>query len=102
MHRRGTNGRMSERLLHEYLKMLSLAQTCRYRNVSFLDYLRRKATIWQNVPAEILPGYVPMEQQKLFAKKMNFKSARDWQEWNQSGKRPPFISPDYFFIKQKS
>jgi len=42
-HRRGVNGQVSERGLKEYLGMLSIAQTCRYRNISFLDYLRRKA-----------------------------------------------------------
>jgi hypothetical protein len=44
-HRRGVNGRVNEKRLREYLNMLSLAQTCRYRNLSFLDVLRRKSQI---------------------------------------------------------
>jgi predicted RecB family nuclease len=43
IHRRGVNGQVTERRLREYLNMLSLAQTCRYRNMSFLDFLRGKA-----------------------------------------------------------
>ena len=45
LHRRGVNGQVTERRLQEYLNMLSLAQTCRYRNLSFLDVLRRKNSI---------------------------------------------------------
>jgi hypothetical protein len=45
LHRRGVNGQVTERRLREYLNMLSLAQTCRYRNISFLDVLRRKVTL---------------------------------------------------------
>jgi hypothetical protein len=100
MHRRSVNGQVGEAGLKEYLSMLTVAQTCRYRNISFLDYLRRKAGIWQNVPPEILPGHIPMEQQKVYAQKMNFKTAREWQEWKNSDKRPAFISPEYFFITQ--
>jgi hypothetical protein len=41
-HRRSVNGMVTASRLPQYLEMLSLAQTCRYRNVSFLDVLRRK------------------------------------------------------------
>jgi hypothetical protein len=34
------NGQATERRLREYLNMVSLSQTCRYRNISFLDFLR--------------------------------------------------------------
>jgi hypothetical protein len=44
-HRRGVNGQVTERRLQEYLNMLSLSQTCRYRNVSFLEVLRRKVKL---------------------------------------------------------
>jgi hypothetical protein len=44
-HRRGVNGQVTERRLQEYLNMLSLSQTCRYRNISFLDVLRRKVKL---------------------------------------------------------
>jgi len=45
LHRRSVNGIVTERRLPQYLEMLSLAQTCRYRNISFLDILRRKLTL---------------------------------------------------------
>lgn len=44
-HRRSVNGMVTQSRLPEYLDMLSLAQTCRYRNVSFLNVLRRKVTL---------------------------------------------------------
>ena len=44
-HRRTVDGIVTETRLPAYLQMLSLAQTCRYRNISFLDVLRRKHTI---------------------------------------------------------
>jgi hypothetical protein len=44
-HRRGVNGMVTASRLVQYLEMLSLAQTCRYRNISFLDVLRRKVVI---------------------------------------------------------
>jgi hypothetical protein len=40
LHRRGVSGNVTERPLREYLNMLSLAQTCWFRNVTFLDFLR--------------------------------------------------------------
>jgi hypothetical protein len=99
-HRRSVNGQVSDTGLTEYLSMLTIAQTCRYRNISFLDYLRRKAGIWQNIPAAQLAAYLPPEQTKVFAQKLNFKTKEEWIAWNQSGRRPAFISPEYFFIKQ--
>jgi transposase IS66 family protein/RNase H-like protein len=99
LHRRNVNGQVNENGLKEYLSMLTIAQTCRYRNISFLDYLRRNAGIWQNIPAKLLPGYLPIEQTKVYAAKMKFKTIDEWRKWNESGKRPAFISPDYFFIK---
>jgi hypothetical protein len=45
LHRRGVNGKVNERRLRQYLEMLSLAQTCRYRNISFLDFLRGKVNV---------------------------------------------------------
>jgi hypothetical protein len=41
-HRRSVNGMVTQSRLPEYLDMLSLAQTCRYRNISFLEVLRRQ------------------------------------------------------------
>jgi hypothetical protein len=90
-HRRTVNGVVSEGGLKDYLRILTLAQTCRYRNISFLDYARRKAGIWKNIPAELLPGYLPVEQMKLYMQKMNSKTIAEC---------PAFISPEYFQISQ--
>lgn len=45
LYRRGVNGQVSEKGLKEYLPMLSVAQTCRYRNISFLKVLQRKINL---------------------------------------------------------
>jgi len=45
LHRRSVNGMVSAHRLPQYLEMLSLSQTCRYRNISFLDVLRRKLVL---------------------------------------------------------
>ena len=42
LYRRGVNGQVSQTGMNHYLPMLSIAQTCRYRNISFLDFLRVK------------------------------------------------------------
>jgi len=44
-HRRSVNGMVTASRLPQYLEMLSLAQTCRYRNISFLEALRRKVDV---------------------------------------------------------
>ena len=43
LHRRSVNGIVTASRLPQYLEMLSVAQTWRYRKMSFLDVLRRKA-----------------------------------------------------------
>ena len=90
-YRRGVKGMIGEHGLREYLKMLSIAQTCRYRNIKFLSFLRRKAGIWQNVPQEALTGYLPFEQATQYARKLKFQKREEWQEWGRSDKRPHFI-----------
>lgn len=90
-HRRGVNGQVSEKGLREYLEMLSIAQTCRYRNISYLDFLRRKAGIWQNISAEDLPGFLPFEQAKQFIHRLRFERKQQWTDWKKTGKRPSFI-----------
>jgi len=45
LHRRGTNGKVSEKGLTQYLSMLTLAQTCRFRHLSFLDCCRGKIVL---------------------------------------------------------
>ena len=90
-YRRGVKGQIGEHGLKEYLKMLSIAQTCRYRNIKFLSFLRRKAGIWQNIPPEVLPGYLPFNQARLYARKLQFQRREEWQEWSHAGKRPSFI-----------
>lgn len=90
-YRRGVKGMIGEHGLREYLKMLSIAQTCRYRNIKFLSFLRRKAGIWQNIPPEVLPGYLPFNQARLYVHKLRFQRREEWQEWGHSGNRPAFI-----------
>lgn len=100
-HRHNVNGRIREGKLIEYLKMLSLAQTCRYRNISFLDLLRRKAGLWENVPPDYLPPFLPFIQARLYVRRLKFTRKRQWNEWIKSGKRPTFIpaSPNSTYKK---
>src|SRR5712691_1224094 len=42
-YRRLTNGRVTESGLKDYLVLLSIYQTCRYREIRFLDFLLSKA-----------------------------------------------------------
>jgi hypothetical protein len=42
-YRRHTNGRVTESGLKDYLVLLSIYQTCRYREIRFLDFLFSKA-----------------------------------------------------------
>jgi predicted RecB family nuclease len=42
-YRKHMSGHMMERGLSEYLVLLSIHQTCRYRNIRFLDFLRSKS-----------------------------------------------------------
>jgi len=91
MYRRGVNGQIRERGLRPFLEMLSLAQTCRYRNISYLDFLTNKVGIWENVPVELLPKYLPFPQARLFTHRLGFYRKREWTEWIHSGKRPAYI-----------
>ncbi|HZY35941.1 MAG TPA: TM0106 family RecB-like putative nuclease [Mucilaginibacter sp.] len=90
-HRRGVKGQMHVRGITEYLQMLTVAQTCRYRNISFLSFLQKKKGIWENVQPEILPGFLPFEQAKLFIHRLGFERTAQWTEWKRQGKRPGFI-----------
>jgi hypothetical protein len=44
-HRRGVNGPVTERRPRECLEMLSLAQTYKYRNIAFLNFLREEVKL---------------------------------------------------------
>jgi len=90
-HRRGVKGQMHVRGIRDYLQMLTVAQTCRYRNISFLDLLRKKKGIWENVPHEALPGFLPFEQAKLYIHRLGFERQAQWNEWKRQGSRPAFI-----------
>ena len=90
-YRRGVKGMIGESGLTEYLKMLSIAQTCRYRNIRFLSFLRRKSGIWQNIPAEALPGYLPFNQARQYARKLKIKRWVEWRDLGRAGKLPQFI-----------
>jgi predicted RecB family nuclease len=98
-HRHGVKGMMREDGLREYLQMLTVAQTCRYRNLSFLDYLRGKCGIWQNVAPSALPGYLPFQQARLRARWLQFRERSQWNVWKKSELRPSFIpdAPDLVY-----
>lgn len=101
-HRRGVKGQMHVRGLTEYLQMLTVAQTCRYRNISFLDFIRNKKGIWENIPSGVLPGFLPFQQARLFVRRLGLKNSTQWIEWKQHGSRPAFIpsSPDKTYKEQ--
>jgi hypothetical protein len=90
-HRRGVKGQMHVRGITEYLQMLTVAQTCRYRNISFLSFLQKKKGIWENLPQHVLPGFLPFEQAKLYVHRLGFERQTEWTTWKQAGKRPSFI-----------
>ncbi|MBS1904880.1 MAG: IS66 family transposase [Bacteroidetes bacterium] len=90
-HRRGFKGVMHPRGLRTYLEMLSLSQTCRYRNIPFLGVLRRKRGIWEHAREKSLPPFLPFAQARLYVHRLHFERKREWMQWVQSGKRPPFI-----------
>ncbi len=93
-HRRGVNGQVSEDGLKEYLSMLTVAQTCRYRDISFIDFLRSKAGIWQNIHPDLLRGFLPYNQARLFVQKHKLKNRKEWELWKGSSKRPAYITVD--------
>ncbi len=94
MYRRGINGQVSATGLTEYLSMLSIAQTCRYRNISFLLFLRRKKGIWQNVSADALPDHLPFQQARMFVHSLNLNNESEWNTWCETKKRPHYIPPN--------
>ncbi len=98
-HRRGVNGQMSQNGLRPYLCSLTIAQTWRYREVSFLDFLRGKTGIWKNIHPDLLPDYLPFNQARLYVRSLKFKRIKDLKEWENSGKRPAFIpdNPTWFY-----
>jgi hypothetical protein len=100
-HRRGVNGQVSDNGLKEYLSMLTVAQTCRYRNISFLDFLRGKTGIWQNIHPTQLPAFLPYNQAWLFIQKKKLKDKKEWEIWVTSQKFPDFIpkDPDIYYKK---
>src|SRR5690606_6015282 len=101
-HRRGVKGQMHVKGITEYLQMLTVAQTCRYRNISFLGFLRNKKGIWENVPSNVLPSFLPFGQARLFVHRLGLKSTVQWTEWKQQGNRPDYIpsNPDKTYKDQ--
>jgi predicted RecB family nuclease len=89
-HRRGVKGQMYVRGINDYLQMLSVAQTCRYRNISFLAFLRNKKGIWENIQPELLPRYLPFDQARLFVHQLKFERKAEWTAWRRKS-RPSFI-----------
>jgi hypothetical protein len=39
-HRRIVDGNFTENSIHKYLTLMSIKQTCRYRGIRFLDFLK--------------------------------------------------------------
>ena len=99
-YRRGVNGQVAENTLQNFLQMLSIAQTCRYRNISFLDFLRRKTGLWENIYQEALPGFLPFAQARLFVHRLGFERKQEWTDWKNAGKRPSFIpsNPEKIYV----
>ena len=89
-HRRSVNGQFNDNGLKQYLSMLTIAQTCRYRNISFLDFMRRKKAIWYNIHRSMLTGFLPFAQAKLFIRRFKLKNKKAWYEWEGANKRPVF------------
>ncbi len=77
-YRRGVNGQVNDKGLADYLQMLGIAQTCRYRDVPFLDMLRMKKGLWENVDKEAMPGILPFRQARLFSRALKIQSRQDW------------------------
>lgn len=90
-YRRGVKGMIGETGLRDYLKMLSLAQSCRYRNIRFLNFLRRKSGLWENIHPKALPGYLPFGQARQYVHKLKMEKRSEWMAWDKLGKRPDFI-----------
>jgi len=101
-HRRGVKGMMKAEGLTEYLQMLTVAQTCRYRNLSFLEYMRGKSGIWKNIPSSCIPGYLPFVLARRFAHTLSFRQKSQWDVWKQGELRPSFIppNPQQYYRKQ--
>lgn len=94
-HRRNVNGQFNDNGLKDYLSMLTIAQTCRYRNISFLDFMRREKGIWHNVHKNVLPAdFLPFQQAKLFIRRLKLTNKRAWYKWVEENKRPVFIPSD--------
>jgi hypothetical protein len=90
-HRRGVKGQMHVKGIREYLQMLTVAQTCRYRNMSFLQLLRGNNGIWEYISPDILPGFLPFKQARLYVRDLKLNGVSAWNQWKSEGKRPHFI-----------
>ena len=60
------------------------------------SFLRKKKGIWENVPTDALPNFLPYEQAKLYIHRLGFERQTDWKNWIKDGGRPSFIpkTPD--------
>lgn len=95
-HRRGVKGQMHVSGINVFLQMLTVAQTCRYRNLSFLKLLRNKQGIWEHISPDALPGFLPFQQARLYMHQLKLQTTSEWLHWKKQGKRPNFIpsAPD--------
>ncbi len=74
--------------------MLTIAQTCLCRGLSFLDFMRGKVGLFEGVHPEVLPGYLPYKQARVFAGRLRLKSKYAWWDWIGRMKKPAFIPGD--------
>jgi predicted RecB family nuclease len=100
-YRRGVKGLVREKRLPEYLEMLTVAQTCRFRNISFLSFLRQQKGLWENAPVEVMTGYLPFKQARLYARRLGFRQKKELRQWDEDEHRPIFIPkhPNYTYAK---
>ena len=56
--------------------------------------MRRKKGIWHNVNKNILPGFLPFQQAKLFMRRFKLKNKWTWHKWITENKLPLFIPPN--------
>ena len=60
----------------------------------------KETGIWENIPAETLPGSLPFGQARLYTNRLRLKNKTEWRRWAETNKRPPFIPdhPDKIYI----
>jgi len=71
--------------------MLTIAQTCQYRGLSFVDFLRGKVGLFEAVHASVLPGYLPYKVARVYVAKLRLQTKYEWLDWIGKLKKPGYI-----------